>query len=811
MNSVNQPAFWLRVRKEYIIENLDSIIRYLRSYHYRAELPESNVDYDTTLDCMTELVDDYYRNISALDYTTPMSTSEERDVVRLMAATFLARIKRGEGAHDSLLRLLVTLTHTSRRIDPRLLPQLWDIAVRCVTGCPVISPVISFNDVDSDSSFMYDPFCDKLARMTLGEPADRFPRYCEHHGLATISPAGRLSLSSVCRANPRHIKTDQLYSLGTDIVVETRREDCEKLTTFEKAYKSINALLELTGTFTPSPKVRLKDYTIDDEIPVRVTRRQNRLLVAETIDPAYNRLSGKIRIPDREMFRPSPDKLLAHINKGDYLMVCLGRDTEFMFDMGPVYEEFYRYVAHEMAGQSTNAVHQSQRTWITSEGLRVIIHEKLTVNHKQQALIDDSMSGQCPVIAVRHYDEQMDTEPFRTYVLPLTDVSTEPFTVEEADEFFARQFLEDSSQRSREHEPDEKDLSEAIDPECLTALELLQAAIADQRSTSTVEQIQRLGVAALLAAIAGRDRDFSLLSHKIRYVGRLVDFAHDKTVRPLGHIAMLDGSPAVEERERIVDTLARYTNPVTDTSHTTLRICYNDDADTAQRVASLVKASADLSSILSRPELNNIKQSIARTLEVEDEYVPILENRSYYGQESVTLEFKRSVVFPPVNRRISSEAAEPEIQKWAILKTINGFLNSTSGGELIIGVDDDGFAVGVEEDISELARRGLIITPTVDQYRCYLQGIVDEAFKECNGNASGREIGGNYVSYSPEESPEGKILMRIHVKSYPYGVVKFASHQRPDAIEDYYVRRSGRTMPVTPTVKAEIERSKHQT
>ena len=154
-------------------------------------------------------------------------------------------------------------------------------------------------------------------------------------------------------------------------------------------------------------------------------------------------------------------------------------------------------------------------------------------------------------------------------------------------------------------------------------------------------------------------------------------------------------------------------------------------------------ASNSLIGIINETELNNIKKSIAQKLGVDDEYVAINADRTFYGEESSTLELKKSIVFPPVNRRRFKEVeAEPDVQKWAILKTVCGFLNSELGGDLLLGVNDNGYAEGLDADISELMREGLIKVASNDAYSRYVQSVVEDAFVDAdNSNPIGDVLG----------------------------------------------------------------------
>ena len=69
-------------------------------------------------------------------------------------------------------------------------------------------------------------------------------------------------------------------------------------------------------------------------------------------------------------------------------------------------------------------------------------------------------------------------------------------------------------------------------------------------------------------------------------------------------------------------------------------------------------------------------------------------NLKEYGREGQTKEFKTSILFPP-----SSENPRPQME--TILRVINSFLNSHEGGELYVGVNDQGMGIGVENDLKD--------------------------------------------------------------------------------------------------------------
>ena len=57
--SINQPPFWLSVRKEYVVDNFESLLDYLRNYQYIEENEAPDGDFNRTYKCLGEVADDY--------------------------------------------------------------------------------------------------------------------------------------------------------------------------------------------------------------------------------------------------------------------------------------------------------------------------------------------------------------------------------------------------------------------------------------------------------------------------------------------------------------------------------------------------------------------------------------------------------------------------------------------------------------------------------------------------------------------------------------------------------------------------------
>ena len=59
---INQPPFWLEVRKEYAVENFERLLSYLRGYQYITY--EANGDFEKSVDCLHDAVEE--RHVTGL-------------------------------------------------------------------------------------------------------------------------------------------------------------------------------------------------------------------------------------------------------------------------------------------------------------------------------------------------------------------------------------------------------------------------------------------------------------------------------------------------------------------------------------------------------------------------------------------------------------------------------------------------------------------------------------------------------------------------------------------------------------------------
>lgn len=155
----------------------------------------------------------------------------------------------------------------------------------------------------------------------------------------------------------------------------------------------------------------------------------------------------------------------------------------------------------------------------------------------------------------------------------------------------------------------------------------------------------------------------------------------------------------------------------------------------------------------------NIRSKIMEKLNVNNE----TKRGKYYGSESKYLEFKTSLVY--LAGAPGEELREnPAEQQLHILSRIAGMLNAT-GGRLYLGVNNDGYEVGLRDDFKYYERHRAVIgsyqfkISTVDNLCVFIENLVNETF----GSTIARKI----TVEADDEAEKGVILISIQESLEP--------------------------------------------
>ena len=150
--------------------------------------------------------------------------------------------------------------------------------------------------------------------------------------------------------------------------------------------------------------------------------------------------------------------------------------------------------------------------------------------------------------------------------------------------------------------------------------------------------------------------------------------------------------------------------------------------------------------------------------------------------ESKTLEFKSTLRWD-----VKLGQNNPKIVTHAVLKTIAAFLN-TEGGDLLIGVEDDGHVIGIEADGFE----------NDDKFMLHLTNVIGAALGDRAGTCIDPKVqlvnGKPVCLVSCQRSPEPVLFRWKGINKQPDG--------------DFYVRVGPQTKALPPESAAEYIRTR---
>lgn len=815
----NQPVFWLQVRKDYISDNFESLVYYLRNYNYSAET--GNPDYDSTLDCMRELCDEIADSLRTTPIGQPLQLPGSPEfALRLIGSTLLASKAASRPLHSLMLAFCSLLLHLDIKVDNH---RIYKIIIDCLSNRNITSLGFNWENISSrtdarfNANFLALAFC----RSTFGVSDDNTPVYfAENHGLLMIPPHGLPAISTLNCCDYKQGKSEAKFIIPEYVNILHGKSEKLAVDTFADLAVTCRRMLDEAAAMKSSLPVEPKSYAYDEVLPVRITRKRGSLVVARTIDHGYVPVEGKLFIDfECRTDRPSPSKLRDMLTEGDILLVHLSREDGYAFETHTAFEDYYRYFTAQFANTVVDAIafgkYPKGTKWFTAQGFRICV-DYAKANELDEDTRDafiECFDNRQPT-RLRLYAEpsRLDAEQFNVYAAPDDDfacqwtTAPEPFTLADADISLIRSYLDYSARIAMEI-PTQANFS-AIDANlCYPLVHLFHRLAMDNDTNTRYRYVFGL-TAAIMADICNMPQYRVLLISEMDYLAQLAAFAANADPTTLSIPEGLKNTETANTRRQIVETLKQYRRPnnLSLTTQATNRVFKYGEQEILQKVQALVLASNNLIGILDIDELDNIKRVTSRLLGMAEEYESIVTSRTFFGRENQALEFKTTLVYPPARlRRTTTVSPEPETQKWVILRTVCGFLNSRCGGDLLIGVNDAGYASGLADDISILYKMELIGHADMDHYINYIQNLLDTAFCEKGSSGFNKDIPRAHIEVSADSNAEGREVVRLHIRPYRKATVEFSDFtHRPQWVSRAYIRQNARTTPLTDAIERSL-------
>lgn len=157
---------------------------------------------------------------------------------------------------------------------------------------------------------------------------------------------------------------------------------------------------------------------------------------------------------------------------------------------------------------------------------------------------------------------------------------------------------------------------------------------------------------------------------------------------------------------------------------------------------------------------NEIKQKIAAKLNANNEN----KQGKYYGSESKYLEFKTSIIYR-AGQPGEEIKEDPQYQQFHILSRLAGLLNA-NGGRLYLGVNNDGFEVGLHDDFKYMERHSVFAkvyefkrVNSLDKLTVFLEELVNQNFE--------RKVSRKIDISIDDEAEKGVIIFNVEQSLEP--------------------------------------------
>ena len=738
MATTNKTPLWLELKKEYIDDNFEKLLPYLR------ENGSDTTDafYSQTIALLSQRVEELITTLSE----KPIYEEEQDRPTRIFNIRLLATFILVQPDSDLALPAYVAMTNELRMLVPKFSEQLLHNVMCRMTHEKVTNHGVTLLDI---IDFKPELFAHHLFTASSFDVPLKKPLVYEKYGSAFIFDKG-LYLTyenhedgkKLLKSGASSMETDCGCSLRTASSAKLKKSDEDNLVAMDQFVKDfISSQWEAKK---PKPQKRLHEYNEGDVAIVRISKiALDGTIHVETLDDRYQPMSGTIRFEKPSIVYYYTNTLFHFFKEGDILKATVSSTARNTFCIESQLTDFFVNDTKEnYTGDDTmlaKCIDEKTRYlgWINERG--VGIYTPNTGEYRKGDLAFLRITG----YSSGSYWGKIDAE--------IVEPAYENDVLDEGE--VRRDCIRDFAESTEAPQKTVADKEPALSP--LVLKQLFRLFFAHQRSLlKPSERYRYLGNAQVMAELVGDEMSSSYIRFAATYLRALVQFVKNDSLADVKlepEDSYRDAKPTLI-RLSILALLKEYGK--TDNSPVLAETIedFKESIPLLSRLARLIQTANSMQGTLSDASINVIKREIIKTLSLETENDADLEADSgiYLGVESGTVEFKTSIVFPPNNDMQPNQ----KVQTHNVFKAICAFLNSTNGGTLYLGVNDQGYVVGLDADMKQLR------CSTVDQYaRVHIQDpLVDM-------------LGLDAMTYIRIETMYDDQVLAIHVEPHPYRIV----------------------------------------
>ena len=739
MEKTSSTPFWLELRKEYIDDNFDKLLVYLQ----KTSGGHQDDFYNITIHLLRQRIEKLLSTISVQPlYEEEIDRQQELFDLKLLATYLLV-----DCHHPLGLTAYLAFMYKLSLLNPRQLTPIMKTLQQRLTHERIHRLGFTWTDLDKIGT---DMFVLNLCTFTRFEVPLSKPLYFEKFGTACLNQNGLYFFHETLE-QAQKILYKGSDSMDTGVGVKLRTNPNEKLkqsrrnnlAEMDEFLKSFIAAQEKVKPQEPIQK--LLPYYEEQEVLVKITGLDyDGTIHVETIDPAYRKIAGVIRFEMPNILYYYTNTLHECFRVGDYLKATISSILNRTFNIEKQLVEFLVGAIEDEQALKSNPVFVSKLivenpnyyVWITELGTPMY-----TPNTREYTR-GDFVELEVIKMGTGQYYGKIDAR----IVGPASHTFEERAQRYECIRAFA-EFEEAPNQTVHEEQP------EKLSPVLLRIL--LRLFFHYQKSLlKPSERYLFLANAHVIAELVSDKTSASYIEFASTYLRVLVQFVSNEDIRHVQLHAdkVYEKSVPALIRVSVLALLKEYGKKgCSEVLDRTVKD-FEKTLPMLSNLARLIQTSNSMQDILSKSALNVIRREIIKTLSIETEYDADLEadTTSYLGVESGTQEFKTSMVYPPNNQMQPDEDA----QNFNVMRGLCAFMNSTTGGTLYLGVNDQGYVTGIDQDLKYLN------TSSIDTYMRYVQDVAK------------KEFGIDALPYLHVESLFDNAVVAVHVEPHPYRVVE---------------------------------------
>lgn len=361
---------WLNLRKEYIDDNFESLLTYLKDTANRKD-----AFYTTTMQLLRQRVEMQVEGIASRPLTAdeePLQT-ERIFNVRLLGAWLLSGALDTD-THAAFSAMLGEL----RMLVPKYSEALLSLEMKALFHESMGDCGFSWDDV---INFSVEIFAYKVISNAKPLIPRMKNRWWTGYGSAFVNsdslcllPTGDEKTPTALSTIPASITTEfgirVLYN-GKDKLKQSQSEDVTAIDEFRKVF-----LEEMRRSGVSAPRMRkLPTYNNGEEVTVRVVEVRNNTLYVKTVDPNHTQLVGPVVFERQSLIYYYPDQITRVLREGDEFIARVKDAASQSFS---IEETFIDYIVEDCKkdmDEDVSAIlidtREREYVWLTDMGTPV--------------------------------------------------------------------------------------------------------------------------------------------------------------------------------------------------------------------------------------------------------------------------------------------------------------------------------------------------------------------------------------------------------------------------------------------------------